>query len=368
MFKRLYRRRSPEPELENVVDIRLLLFINIVVAAFAPILVKVWNAHLFTPAEEVFFALVCFIVLTVFEISLVIRGVTRKIRSDFDLWESRDEVDAKMYEIRRMFHKVTENSFGPSDLFVSFFSRKIDQLDDLLVDATTKQEVRIDETMFQVTSELLYSAFDGRSGDIFRALHYCADNDFFFDIHSRRYFRQAYDLLQARKIKQIKRLIVYSAECELQDDKTKLLVAFHSSNKHYDCRLLSVENFNRILDDFGLHYLMRDFGIYGESYLYKAYVNRRDKIIGSYSKNPNEIRRCIECFEACWISPSAIIPKALTGGQKVLIDELLARDPVAAASSSGNVLPLPKGALRHAVNEQAEKLLPNPQTSPSSEK
>lgn len=333
------RQEKGKNSMEDLVDIRLLLFINILISALAPLAVKVWNKDLFTPAEEVFFALASFVVLTVFEISLIIRGIVNKVRSVHKLWEAHDKIDFSMYELRRMFHRVCENSYGPSDLFVSFFSRKIDQLDSLLVDATTKQEIRIDETMFQVTSELLYSSFIGRDEDIFRAIHYCSENEFFFGLHSRRYFRQAFELIQSRRLKEVRRLIVYASDAEVQDLRTQMLIAFHQANAHYDCRLISKDNFDRILDDFGLLYLTSDFGIYGDRYLYKSYVNHLDKIVGSYSKNSNEIRRFTECFEACWISPSArmiVIPKAQKGAT---IDELLGDDATVIQVST-NVRPL----------------------------
>ncbi|MFC0242618.1 hypothetical protein [Rhodopseudomonas telluris] len=290
---------------EEMADVRVLLFINIMLSALTPILINALNPTLFSAAESVIFSILTFLALTLAELTLIIRTIVSKIRSDHKIWEARDEIDARMYEIRRMFHKVCENSFGQSDLFVRFFARKFDQLDSLLVDATTKQEIRIDETMFQVTSELLYSAFEGRPNDVFRALHYCSDNSFFFDLHSKRYFRQGYELVQSRKISKVKRLMVYANDDELKADQTKTLVAFHANVEHYDYKLISREAFDRILDDFGLQYLTNDFGIYGDRYLYKGYVNHRDKIVGSYSKNKSELKRFTDCFEACWASPSA---------------------------------------------------------------
>ncbi len=317
------KRRPSNSPLKDKIGVRILLVINFLVSILAPLVIKAWNEDLFTPAEEVFFALSLFVVLTVCEISLLVRDVVTKIRSDFVLWEARDKTDSKIYEIRRMFHAVCENSFGSADLFVSFFSRKIDQLEALLIDATTKQEVRIDGTMFQVTSELLLSAFEGRAEDTFRAVHYCSDNAFFFDIHSKRYFRQVYELTRAKKIRQVRRLIIYANDAEIEGEKTQMLIAFHQHNDHYDYRLIGKEVFGRILDDFGLQYLMSDFGIYGDRYLYKGYVNTRDKIVGTYSKNQNEINRFIECFEACWISPSTKMIVMPPGTRGSVIEEFL---------------------------------------------
>lgn len=68
----------------------------------------------------------------------------------------------------------------------------------------------------------------------------------------------------------------------------------------YSCRVIHATSFKRLVTDYKLHQLARDFGIYGDSYLYKGVINHVDDIVGYYSRDEIEIARFKRCFQDCW--------------------------------------------------------------------
>jgi hypothetical protein len=218
------------------------------------------------------------------------------------MWDAREGLDFRLQEVRRLFHEIGEYKVGDVDLFVSFFNKKLSDLEIDLREACSKQEVRIDETMLEVTTWLMQSSFHSRPTDIFRAIHFTTDTDFFFDVHAKRYFYQGYTMVKSGRIKGVRRIIVYRDSSELQRPSTQRLIAFHQQTSGYECMTLPERVFQRIVKDYNLHHLVQDFGIYGDSYLYKGVVNRSDEIVGYYSRDRSEIKRFIDCFETCWES------------------------------------------------------------------
>ena len=121
--------------------------------------------------------------------------------------------------------------------------------------------------------------------------------------------------------------MVFSDKSEIENEYTQYLIRFHVSNDGYDCRLISKSDLDRILRDYSIQHFAVDFGIYGERYLYKGVVAKSDEIVGSYSKDANEISKFVECFETCWSSPSALRAERVMGANhsrsQIRIDDFL---------------------------------------------
>jgi len=278
----------------------LVAALNLLVSVAVPLIISAISPHLFSQGTNYLLGVAMFVALTVFEIYVLAEKAFEKQIKIEKMWDAREHLDFRLQEVRRLFHEVEERKVGDPDLFVSFFNKKLADLEIDLREACSKQEVRIDETMLEVTTWLMQSSFRGRSTDIFRAIHFTSDTDFFFDVHAKRYFCQGYNMVRSGAIKGVRRIIVYQNIDELTNPRTQRLIAFHQTTSGYECMTMPDRIFERIVKDYNLYHLVQDFGIYGNSYLYKGVVNRSDEIVGYYSRDRAEIDRFIDCFETCW--------------------------------------------------------------------
>ena len=277
--------------------------ISIVVSVAIPTWIGTQTPTIFTPGEAIIFGVLIFVALSVGQLLYVgIRALDRDM-AVFRVWDAQHDVDRRLQEIRRLMHELDEHraTVGP-ELFSSFFNRKLHDLEVRLRDAVSKDEVRIDETMLEVTTWLLEASFSGRKTDIFRAVHFTDENAFFVGLHSRRYFGQVLGLQEKGRIREVRRLLVYSTQDDLNEAITQRIVGFHNLTPGYECRGLTRSDFDRVLLDYELQKSVKDFGVYGTNYVYKGQISQSDLIVGSYSRDPEEIRRFTECFDHCWSS------------------------------------------------------------------
>jgi hypothetical protein len=300
----------------------LIAVLNMLVSVAVPLGISAVAPNLFTQGTNYLFGVALFIALTILEIYVLAEKAFEKQLRIEKAWDAREELDFRLQEVRRLFHQVEERKVGDTDLFVSFFNKKLSDLELDLREACSKQEVRIDETMLEVTTWLLQSSFCGRAADVFRAILFTSDIEFFFDVHNKRYFNQGYAMVKSGAMQGVRRIIVYSDVSEIADPRVQKLIRFHQQNSGYECMTLPGRVFERIVKDYNLYHLVQDFGIYGESYLYKGVVNRSDEIIGYYSRDRSEIRRFIDCFQTCW--ESGTHPPEVLGEEGVSIEWLFA--------------------------------------------
>lgn len=273
---------------------------NLLIAVVVPVIVSILKPTAYTGGEQVLLAIVLFIGVTALETLFLAETAFYRARQDERIWDARDALDSRLQEVRRLFHIVQEDRRSEEDLFSSYFDQRLMHLTSALQDAANKREILIDETMLNVTTWLLKSSFRGRENDVFRAVFFADDEVFFFDLHTKRYFYQSYELLKKGKLKGVRRLIIYNNLDDLSSRRMQRLIAFHNTTDGYACRVLGQDSFSRIIKDFQLHHLMKDFGIYGDTYVYKGLTNRADEIVGLYSRDPNDIERLTLCFDSAW--------------------------------------------------------------------
>lgn len=286
-----------------------LLIANAAVSLIVAGLVGVIWPGAFTNVEQYFLGLLILIALTAVESayiaaqSLSVNQVAvKQMNREIEIWEARSELDLRLQEVRRLFHKLEEERLSEVDLFCSYHDRKLADLEASLRDALSKRQVQIDETMFAVTDWLLASTMKGRKSDVLRAVFPLTSADFFFDVHTRRYFTQVWRLIQTNQSAGVRRLVTYDDPNRLKDVRLQRLIAFHQAVVGYEIKAIDSQSFGRYLRDYRIHHLILDFGIYGIDYLYKALKNDSDEIVGLYSRDSREIELFTACFDGVWES------------------------------------------------------------------
>jgi hypothetical protein len=89
-------------------------------------------------------------------------------------------VEANVHETRRILGLLDDRREDPDDLFLRYHLHRLDELNSSLHDATSKHEVRIGTTMFDVTDWLMKSSFRVGAASIFRAVMPTSEADLEF--------------------------------------------------------------------------------------------------------------------------------------------------------------------------------------------
>ena len=211
------------------------------------------------------------------------------------LWDTLHNFDNRLSTIRKYFHNIAENRRSDPDLFQQFFENEAQKFQELISDASRKQELIIDQKHFTNTTVAL-ECFRGERGDIFRGVHMLQENDFFLTGYPKQFFKQISEKVKKKEIKQVKRLLVYKNEGELNSQVSLQLIKYHETTPGFICKIMSYENYYRILESEQMREFP-DFGLYGNKYLYRAVVTKIDENKGIWSKNSEHIEKYIRFFE-----------------------------------------------------------------------
>jgi hypothetical protein len=175
----------------------------------------------------------------------------------------------------------------------------------------------------KMRANILLGSFTGESTDIYRAVHFLRDNVFFFEDYSMEFFYRTHQLLRQKKLMEIKRILVYSGNEELENELSRRIIRFHAQNKGYAYRLVNTNDYSSLRQEYRLHPSI-DFGVFGEKRVYRARTDWPDLVFGTWSSKKEEVRKYINFFEACWNSRFALRKQELEGGPRISLDELFA--------------------------------------------
>jgi len=238
------------------------------------------------------------------------------------LMNIENQFDSKLANIQQNYRSLLQSARDEPDLFQSVFDQRITEIDQSLFEAVTKDELHI-KSGHNVGMNFLLRSFKGdASVDILRAVHLLEDNGWFFDILAKGYFYQVYQFVLQKKISAVKRLMLYKNEKELEEFRSIKLMHFHATTNNYSYRIMPLQAFRSLLRDNEPLPVPRDFGIYGNKYIYIAEVNQIDNLVGYYRRSPATIGKYIRFFEQCWDSPAATTLKTIDTSKTMTLEEL----------------------------------------------
>ncbi len=179
---------------------------------------------------------------------------------------------------------------------------------------------------------MLLGSFTGASSDIYRAVHFFRDNDFFFAEYAKEFFCRTHELLREGRIREVRRLLVYSSEEEIHSDSSQRIIKFHAQKSGYVYRLIAFGVYSEFQRHHNLHPAI-DFGIFGDKRVYRARTDRPDFVIGTWSGRTDEVRKYVQFFDACWDSLAAREEPDLDSTASASIDWLFAPDNLSQGAS-----------------------------------
>jgi len=249
-----------------------------------------------------------------------ISGLRRQRAIDDKAWETKSEFDKKISVIREAHDRIVTNSTSSPDLFQRYFDEIIAEVANSISTVAGRNELHL-ERSHVVSVDSLLSGFHGSKEDEFRGVHFLADNDFFFGIYAKQYFYRMNDLIRKKNIKKVRRLVIYENDAELDEPRSIALIRFHLTNPCYDVRIMKLSDFRSLLRDYRLD-VSRDFGVYGDRYVYCAVENLINNIVGYWIREPEKVQAFIRILDRCWDSPVAREEKDVSHKDRMSLEEL----------------------------------------------
>src|SRR5260370_1220715 len=124
-----------------------------------------------------------------------------------------------------------------------------------------------------------------------------------------------------KRLREIRRLLVFDNNEEWKDDRIIRLIQCQSSTKGYSYRLMRMQDFISLKRDYRLDFPV-DFGVYGNKYVYRGHSNIVDNIVGDFYNNKVIIVEYTRFFEGCWNSHFAYLVKSVIKDNNISLENL----------------------------------------------
>jgi len=317
---------------------------TLVVSVLLPIVVNILDSKKLTGFDQFTIGVLVYIVLTTTSLAHHLRRLDTKATVDSELWQIRNDFDRRLNNVRESYYRLLSNRRVTPEFFQLYFERTMSVYEEVINEAVTNHELLVDENHLS-TPDMLLPCFDGRERDIARFTHNFADNDWMFDTWAQNYCVRLVTLTRSGRLKQVRRLFIYDTEDERTDPKSQRLMEFHSSNApHFVYRTIQRDVYNGIVNDFRMREHFRDFGIYGDWYVYRTLQATPEHIEGVFSSSERKIGDYIALFELCFRRGDEPIkstgppmsPEDLFGAPIVPIAQRLADGAAAIVAVVGN--------------------------------
>jgi hypothetical protein len=280
--------------ISHMADFLIWMICDLLVAALFPIINKK-AGWIQDETQAIIFGLTITAALISAEVFFHLKKMIEADEIRFKLWDTIEIIDNKLSMIRKCYHFICENQDVTPDLFQKYFEDRIEVLHKSINDTSKTQELMIDQRHFSHT-KIALDCFHNEPEDIFRAVHIFKDNEFFLHGYPQEYSHEITKKLKGKKIQQVKRLLIYMDDAELNLPSSLLIIKSHEETKNYIYKIASYAEYIEVINQ-ELTSKYPDFGIYGSKYLYRAEVSEKDYIRGIWTKEKGTIMKYIDIFD-----------------------------------------------------------------------
>lgn len=213
----------------------------------------------------------------------------------------RSPVDHALLEVQDCYRRIAEQANREDDLFVDYFRLRVREIRDAAVRAADECELRVVEHHFQSVENVM-SAF---LGDSERRLRYVwrptSNNRLFDEVSWQRYFELIHEVVASESIIEVRALLILEASEQYNEPRIQALLAYFKHTKNQNCRCISGEMFDGLCRKASLDRRFVDFGIYGESLLFRTETYEPEPE-GVFSKDRNLVNKYRKFFDNVWKS------------------------------------------------------------------
>ena len=277
-----------------------MLFLGtLVIAIVLPLVLNLTLNKTITGLDQFLIGVLIYVALTLTAQAYHIRRIDASATSNLELWRIKSEFDSRLNNIRQCYYELLSRRRISPEFYSLYFERSLELYEVTINEAVANHELLVDENHLS-TTDMLLACFDGRERDIARFTHYFADNDWMFETWAQNYCVQLDELVEQGKLKKVKRLFIYKEDGELALERSRLLMEFHASNPGFEYRAIKEDNYLEIVHDFHMRERFRDFGVYGDWYVYRTIMAVPEHIEGVFSSSERRIKDYQDLFETCF--------------------------------------------------------------------
>ena len=247
-------------------------------------------------------------VLTVCELLIRLQMLHNLRRGEVELWKNRHDLDMQIHDIRELLHELQIKEGAILALLVPYYRKELEKLRRNLTDSVGHLQVTVDNHHIE-TASIAMAVFDSNDHDTFRATLSGYDGGTDISPTFILYFHEWMKRVTKGKVKHLKRLFIYSDAADLKNGHTHRLAAWHNwitiTLPQIEAKAVSKRALERQLSSRGLSTSRLDIGIYSTVYVYTGDQRHDETVIGSFSRDPDTVRRYQEMFDALWESSDA---------------------------------------------------------------
>ena len=230
------------------------------------------------------------------------------------------EAERHLQAVRDSFKRLAK--FGNRDVFVCHLMEQLETLAAVFVQAANKSKIPVTEHQFE-SAQLLAHAF-GTSNRVFRYTWKTEAGERLFDDPVwRRHFELTSTMAMAGNL-DVRALIVGEARLFEASNVQKLL-EFFASHQKLTAKIALSADWDACMVDHAIPSNCLEFGIYGENLLYQA-DTYKPVSVGSWSKDPIDIKRFTQFFDAAWMTPAVAANNPAAASHKVSLSQLMDAD------------------------------------------
>jgi hypothetical protein len=304
------RGRDPD-SLPSGMGLVALYLATLVVAIAIPIVLNVSVSKKLSGVDQVLLGVAIYVALTLTSQAYHMRRLDANMTKERELWRVNNVFDRSLANIRESFSDLAKNRRTEPEFFSAYFERLLAIFEETIKEAASNHELLVDENHLS-TADMLLACFAGRDSDVARFVHYFDDNQWMFDTWAKNYTVRLWSLVASRKLRDVRRLFIYREDSEQLSEESKKLIEFHAVNANYDYRILSDARYQNIVRDFHMRERFKDFGIYGDWYVYRTLAASPEHIEGVFSSSERKVNEFKMLFDRCW--DDAPVPPPSTRG------------------------------------------------------
>jgi hypothetical protein len=273
--------------------------------------------------EKIIISVILTILSILFTLSYDFKIFLSTQKKEFKLWELKTKGDNELFTIRSHFHKLVEESKDENDLFLVHFMKLFKKLSNKIAEVSEKNELSIEADYF-LNSDNVLNAFSGFEESYWYYTWQINNlNEELFDDKEAwcLFFEKTAKLVETKKMKEIKAILIFSDLSFIQDPKIQKVLAFFKTNPNNTCKIISKERYTKILKQ-NSFISTDDFGIYGSNLLYiEKYIGI--EAAGLFIKNKHIIEDYKNIFNQLWNSDTMTQQNPSKETKKVEVTELI---------------------------------------------
>ena len=250
-----------------------------------------------------------------------------------------DAGDCLLLELQSRLREIASRPLSgkPNQVFINYCHRSLKQTLNVAKDAAQRGELKVRDHHFD-TVDTVMDAFQGCQDRTFRCVWLIEDGDL-FDDSWRKYMKCLVELSRRRsKNQQVQVRILFVVEDDLNDQallkrrSVARVLGFVSSERRFECRLISRRDYEGQFHDAGLSNQCLDFGVYGDHLLFRT-TNYEPTNEGVFSIDSTMIQNYRRVHDlAMSATQSRALPSDLP--ENVSLEEFLDCDSAGAVSEA----------------------------------